>query len=120
MKGRMSAFFKRVKDSFTVMVSNFRLLAQIPDSEPFDYPFVASDIAQLQRIAHDPAVASVDAQTWDGLLLDPYFVMLTSKVSIFGKQVLHQRLADGLGDAARAALAQRLRALMPNRRSWRR
>jgi hypothetical protein len=108
----MPAYFKKVSLFFSLLRTQFRLLAQIPDSEPVDYPFAASDIAQLQRIAHDPAVASVDAQSWDGLLLDPYFAMLAARVSIFGKQVLHQRLADGLGEAPRAALAQRLRALM--------
>jgi hypothetical protein len=108
----MSVYFKKVSAFFAVVFAKFRLLAQIPDSEPVDYPFAASDIAQLHRIAHDPAVAAVDAQTWHGLLLDPYFATLTGQVSIFGKQVLHQRLADGLDDVPRAALAQRLRALM--------
>lgn len=45
-------------------------------------------------------------------MLDPYFSTLTAQVSIFGKQVLHQRLCDGLADAPRAALAHRLRTLM--------
>ena len=112
MKGCMPAYFKKVSYFFSFLLTKFRVLAQIPDSEPVDYPFAASDIAQLHRIAHDPAVASVDPQTWNGLLLDPYFAMLAGQVSIFGKQVLHQRLADGLDDAPRTALAQRLRALM--------
>lgn len=112
MKGCMSAYFNKVTALFSVLFAQFRSLGQYPDVEPFDYPFAASDVAQLHRIAHDSAVASVDAQTWTGLLLDPYFAKLAAKVSIFGKQVLHQRLADGLADAPRAALSQRLRALM--------
>jgi hypothetical protein len=108
----MSAYFNKVPAFFTVLLNQFRSLGQFADVEPFDYPFAASDIAQLHRIARDPVVASVDAQTWNGLLLDPYFANLAGEVSIFSKQVLHQRLADGLGDAPRAALTQRLRALM--------
>ncbi|MES2757167.1 MAG: DNA mismatch repair protein MutS [Pseudomonadota bacterium] len=77
-----------------------------------DYPFVASDIGQLQRIERDRAAAAMDQPSWSGLLVDPYFEMLTGQVSIFGKQVLHQRLCDGLADAPRAALAARLRSLM--------
>ncbi|HEU4372367.1 MAG TPA: hypothetical protein VFS02_02705 [Telluria sp.] len=108
----MPAFFQQVRVFFVSVLARFRLLAHIPDSEPVDYPFAASDIAQLHRIARDPVSASVDAQTWSALLLDPYFAMLAGQVSIFGKQVLHQRLADGLGDAPRAVQVQRLRALM--------
>jgi hypothetical protein len=33
----------------------------------------ASDIGQLQRIAHTPAAPSVDGQTWKGLLPDASF-----------------------------------------------
>ena len=112
MKGCMPSYLKKASTFFVMLITQFRALAQIPDSEPVDYPFVASDIAELHRITHDGAAASVDAHTWSGLLLEPYFVMLTGQVSIFGKQVLHQRLADGLDDARRAALGPRLRALI--------
>jgi hypothetical protein len=88
-----------------------RSLFHVADPEPVDYPFTASDIGQLQRIGADPATASVDQPTWQGLLLDPYFAMVAGEVSIFGKQVLHQRLCDGLDDAPRAALVARLRLL---------
>jgi hypothetical protein len=108
----MFAYLNRAGAFLAALVVQLRGFVRVADSEPVDYPFAASDIAQLQRIMHDPAASSVDQQTWRGLLLDPYFSMLTGQVSIFGKQVLHQRLSDGLGDAARAALAQRLRALM--------
>ncbi len=88
-----------------------RSLFHVADPEPVDYPFAASDIGQLQRIGADPAAAAVDQPTWQGLLLDPYFAMIASEVSIFGKQVLHQRLCDGLDDAPRDALSARLRLL---------
>lgn len=96
----------------TKVAALFRFVFHVADPEPVDYPFTASDVGQLQRIACDPSVAPVDQPTWSGLLLDPYFAMLTGQVSIFGKQVLHQRLCDGLGDTARAALTARLRSLM--------
>jgi hypothetical protein len=108
----MSGYFKRVAASLASLILQFRALAHIAEPDPFDYPFAASDIAQLHRIIHDPAAAAVDEPTWSGLLLDPYFASLTGQVSIFGKQVLHHRLRDGLDDAARAALAERLRSLM--------
>jgi hypothetical protein len=108
----MFAHFKKGYEFFAPMIAQVRSLANFAETDLADYPFTASDIAQLQRITHDPAVASVDEQTWSGLLLDPYFTMLTGQVSIFGKQVLHQRLCDGLGDAAREELGERLRLLM--------
>jgi hypothetical protein len=104
----MFAFFRRP----TLLLAQFRSLFHVAESEPVDYPFAASDIAQLHRISHDAASSPLDAQTWDGLLLDDYFAQLTGQVSIFGKQVLHQRLVDGLGDEPRATLAERVRALM--------
>lgn len=108
----MLAYSKKVSAFLTLLLTQLRSFAHIAEPEPVDYPFAASDVAQLHRIAHDPAVAAVDAQTWNGLLLDPYFARLSGQVSIFGKQVLHQRLADGLDDAPRAALTLRLRALL--------
>jgi hypothetical protein len=108
----MVAYFRKVAVLVTLLLSQFRSLFHVAEPEPIDYPFAASDIAELHRISRDPAASSVDAQTWNGLLLDDYFSLLAGQVSIFGKQVLHHRLADGLGDAARAALAERLRSLM--------
>lgn len=34
---------------------------------PYDYPFVASDVAQYQRCAH-PEDSVLDSQTWNDLL----------------------------------------------------
>ncbi|WLI90649.1 hypothetical protein Q4S45_05890 [Massilia sp. R2A-15] len=88
-----------------------RSLFPVNDQEPADYPFAASDIAQLHRIGGGMVAASVDQPTWEGMLLDSYFVRLTSQVSIFGKQVLYRILRDGQDDAARDALDERLRLL---------
>jgi hypothetical protein len=85
----------------------FSLLAP-PDTEPPPYPFVPSDVAQLQRLC--PGPAPIDAQTWGDLLLEPYSDVLSGEVSISGRQVLHQRLASGVADIDDRTA--RLRALM--------
>ena len=99
----------------------FSLLAPL-DAEPLPYPFVPSDVAQLQRLC--PGPDAIDAQTWGDLLLEPYSDTLSEEVSIAGRQVLHQRLTSGGVDdrtaqlrtlmadpAALAALHARLRLL---------
>lgn len=67
------------------------------DTEPAPYPFVASDVTQLQRIL--PASDSIDEQTWSDLLLEAYSDILAQEVSIAGRQVLYQRLSNGVSDA---------------------
>jgi hypothetical protein len=85
----------------------FTLLAPL-DEEPPPYPFVPSDVAQLQRLC--PGPDAIDAQTWDDLLLAQYADGLADQVSIAGRQVLHQRLVSGVVDSdARTA---QLRSLM--------
>lgn len=108
MKGSMSAFLKKVSGFATSLIKQF----QFAESEPVDHYFTAGDIGQLHRISRDPALASIDEQTWSGLLVDAYFETLAGPASIFGKQVLHQRLRDGMRDAPRDAACERLRALM--------
>ena len=73
----------------------FSMLAP-PDTEPLPYPFVSSDVAQLQRLC--PGAAPIDGHTWGDLLLEPYSDALSEGVSITGRQVLHQRLASGVDD----------------------
>jgi hypothetical protein len=85
----------------------FSLLAP-PDVEPPPYPFVPSDVAQLQRFC--PGAAPIDAQTWGDLLLEPYAETLSGEVSISGRQVLHQRLISGVADID--ARTTQLRTLM--------
>jgi hypothetical protein len=76
-------------------MSLFSLLAP-SDAEPAPYPFVPSDVAQLQRLC--PGPAAIDEQTWGDLLLEPYSETLSNQVSIAGRQVLHQRLCSGGDD----------------------
>lgn len=108
----MSPLLKKLSMLAALAKSRLLSLVQVAETASVDYPFAASDIGQLHRIARDPQAASMDAATWQGMLVDPYFAKLTGAVSIFGKQVLHQRLCDGLADGPRAALVLRLRALM--------
>lgn len=108
----MVAYLRMVRSLFTLLLAQFRSFFRAGEPEPVDYPFSAGDIAQLHRLGGDAAAGSLDAPSRDGLLLDAYFALITGQVSIFGKQVLHQRLVDGLDDGARAALTRRLRTLM--------
>ncbi|MDQ2821199.1 MAG: hypothetical protein M3Y65_12530 [Pseudomonadota bacterium] len=88
-------------------MSLFSLLAPL-DTEPPPYPFVPSDVAQLQRLA--PGLAPIDEQTWGDLLLEPYSEVLSDGVSIAGRQVLHRRLVSGVDDIDARTL--HVRALM--------
>ena len=109
----------RVWRKFEVLAAlvraQFRVTFHAAEREPVDYPFCASDIAQLHRIDRDPQAPSLDVQSWTGLLFDEYVARLTRQVSIFGKQVLYQRLAAGLGAVARDQRAERVRALIADR-----
>jgi hypothetical protein len=67
------------------------------DTEPAPYPFVASDVGQLQRL--HPGSDSIDKQTWSDLLLEAYSDILAQEVSIAGRQMLYQRLLNGVSDA---------------------
>jgi len=92
-----------------------RALLVIPDSEPVDYGFVASDVARfhrLQQAGGEPAGAALDDATWKDLMIDAYRAHLADKVSIFGQQLLYHRLRAGQARDARAAQAERLRSLI--------
>lgn len=91
------------------LVGKLRALFMIPDSDPVDFPFVDSDVAQFQRVRHDPARHAIDDATWTDLLLGEWRRLLSPEVSIFGQQVLYQRLRDGVEGAGQPA---RIRALM--------
>jgi hypothetical protein len=111
-KGSMSAFASTLSTVWRGAVARLRAFLIIPDREPVDYPFVASDVAQLHRLRSDPARAALDDATWKDLLLDAYRAQLSEQVSIFGQQVLYQRLRAGLDDAQCAAVGERVRELM--------
>ncbi len=73
--------------------------------------FTLDEIGRLHRLTMDGR-SSLDAQTWQDLLLEPYEESLTRQTSIFGRQLLHRRLRAGLGDEEAAALVERLRSLL--------
>lgn len=91
---------------------HLRAVFAFPDDEPADYPFVASDVAQLHRVTAREDQPPLDDQTWSDLLLERYLARLSEGVSIFGRQELYRRLRGGLDDGGRAALRQRVRGLM--------
>ena len=97
---------------WTLAIKRLGSLILPAEPEPFDYPFVASDVAMLHRVRSDPQAAAIDDATWNDLLLEQYSARLSAQVSIFGRQVLHQRLRAGLDDAACAQQAERIRALI--------
>lgn len=84
--------------------SVWKLLCQFfqpGEREVTDFPFAASDVAQLHRLTADPARASLDDATWRDLLLDTYCAQLSREVSIFGQHVLYRRLRQGSDGAHR-------------------
>ena len=84
-----------------------RLLPRSPP--PPRHYFTPEEVHRLHRL---DGAAGIDDQTWNDLLLDSLEDKLAPDASIFGRQVLHQRLRAGLDDAACAALRERLQCLM--------
>ncbi len=82
------------------MVARIRSMLLLPEPEVCDFPFAASDVAQLHRLCSDPAAAAIDDASWSDLLLSPYSDELARETSIFGQQVLHQRLRCGADSQA--------------------
>lgn len=105
----MSALMSKLSAFWTRAVSRSRALLLLPERAPTDYPFVASDIAQLHRLCSDPAGAAIDDATWNDLLIDAYCAELSAEVSIFGQHALYQRLRAGKGAARRANVEQLMR-----------
>lgn len=108
----MSAFVSTLSALWGRALTRLRAFLIIPDREPVDYGFVASDLAQLHRLCPDPARGALDDATWKDLLLEPYRAQLSHQTSIFGQQVLYRRLRAGLDDEDCAAVGERVRALM--------
>jgi hypothetical protein len=83
-----------------------------PERAPLDYPFVPSDVARLHRIRASADTPSLDDQTWDDLLLQPYLGEVSRETSIFGKQELYRRLRAGVPEAERSAQRALVEALV--------
>jgi hypothetical protein len=73
--------------------------------------FTPQDIGRLHGLdgAHP---ASIDAQTWDDLLLESFEDKLAPDASIFGRQMLHRRLRAGVTDDECQAQRARLQTLI--------
>jgi len=71
--------------------------------------FTPDEIGRLHRL---DGAAGIDDQTWDDLLLASFEDKLAPDASIFGRQVLHQRLRAGVDDPACTMRRTRLQALM--------
>jgi hypothetical protein len=101
----MSALVSKLSTLWTLAAARCRSLLMIPDREPADFPFAASDVAQLHRLCSDPSGAALDDATWKDLLLESYCAQLSQEVSIFGQHALYQRLRAG-GASHRARVEQ--------------
>lgn len=104
----MPAYLKTLCSRVSGLLAKLGVYQNLP---LLDYPFARSDIAMLQRCTAQPEDACIDDQSWNDLLLDQYSDHLAPQVSIFGQQILHQRLRTGLTDKACHALSARLHAL---------
>lgn len=108
----MSPIFGRLADALPGLLSQVRAAFALPAGDPPDYPFVPSDVAQLQRLAPREGQPPLDDQTWNDLLLERYQARLSEGVSIAGRQELYRRLRAGLDEDGRAALRGRVLELM--------
>ncbi|WP_426197263.1 MutS-related protein [Massilia sp. DWR3-1-1] len=88
-----------------------RSLFFIPDPD-LAFSFQQRELAQLHANTAVATTASIDDQTWGDLLIDRYTAMLAEGVSIFGQQVLYQRLRAGSDEAACTAHCATVKALM--------
>lgn len=66
-------------------------LLDVPDHEPSDYPFAASDIAAFHRETLGGA-AELDDQTWQDLMLPECLERIGAGSSIFARQWLYRAL----------------------------
>lgn len=94
------------------LVGKMKSVARIADVDAPDHSFTVADIARIHQLTSQPGAPCIDDQTWSDLLLDAYAARLSPQVSIFGRQVLHHRLRNGLDDGDCAALVHRLRSLI--------
>lgn len=89
----------------------WRSLAPVTPPPPRHF-FTQDEIGRLHRL---DGAAGIDDQTWDDLLLASFEDKLGPDASIFGRQVLHQRLRAGIDDATCTTQRTRLQALMDDR-----
>ena len=98
------------KDIFNRIALGFTKLKNTFVNENTDHYFSDDEVARLHQ--HHPIADCIDEQTWQDLLVADYFSLITRQTSIFGKQVLHQRLRQGLQIGENKVREERLQFLM--------
>ena len=98
------------KDIFNRIALGFTKLKNTFVNENTDHYFSDDEVARLHH--HHPIADCIDEQTWQDLLVADYFSLITRQTSIFGKQVLHQRLRQGLQIGENKVREERLQFLM--------
>ncbi|MET3117166.1 nucleoside-triphosphatase THEP1 [Undibacterium sp. GrIS 1.8] len=86
----------------------------LPEPDSLDHSFSVKQIGELHSVTLNPDAHAIDDQTWKDLLVQQYATVLSKEVSIFGQQILYQRLRTGLGDEQCAKLSERLQTLTQN------
>lgn len=76
-----------------------------------DLPFTLSEIGALHKVISKVDGDYIDDQTWKDLSLNSYAEILSSKISIFGQQLLHFRLRRGSTDTESVKAVTRYLAL---------
>jgi len=92
------SFIASLQRNWHSLAGYFCTLFHIEEENLVDAPFSRSDIALFQQTMSSPTGSAIDVQTWNDLLLDQYSDQLSPEVSIFGQQILHQRLREGMPD----------------------
>lgn len=87
-------------------------VARIGHSDEPDVFFTKMDYARLHELHSAASPDVLDEQTWNDLLMDRYFEKISDESSIFGKQILYQRLRTGLDPMARNDSSAQFRSLM--------
>lgn len=104
LKGCMSTLVSQFAHFGKLAVKEVLQWFQIVEEEPSDHLFADSDLGQLHRLTGDASRAAIDDATWNDLLLGQYCGQLSAETSIFGQQVLYQRLREGSGASERVKM----------------
>ena len=99
-----------LNDIFKRIALTFASLKKVFQNEIVDHYFSDTDIGRLYQC--HPTSDGIDEQTWQDLLVADYFNLLSHQTSIFGQQVLHQRLRQGAQSDEHKNRQERLQFLM--------
>lgn len=74
--------------------------------------FSEAECAKLFNLQCSGSPTALDEQTWSDLMVMPYFERVTEGASIFGKQIVYQRLRTGLDENSRVESGNQVKWLM--------